>query len=86
LRGDLQIEIHRSNHQAQAQGRLIGTRDRPFCKTPSLKSPMSFALGTDSVRRKAASFKRGCGTSAPHFKLEQLKLALMRDTPPRVAL
>ena len=32
--------------EAQAHDRLIVTRDRPFCKTPSLESPMSLASGT----------------------------------------
>ena len=33
MRSEFQIEIHRSNHEAQAHDRLIATRDRPFFKT-----------------------------------------------------
>jgi hypothetical protein len=40
------IEVHRCNHEAEAHDRLIVTPDRPFCKTPSRKSPMSLAPGT----------------------------------------
>jgi hypothetical protein len=39
------------NHQAEAHDRLRVTLDRTFCKTASLKSPMSLAPGTRSVRR-----------------------------------
>jgi hypothetical protein len=46
LRGDLQIEVHRFNHAAQAHDRFIVTRGRPICKTSSLESPMSLASGT----------------------------------------
>src|ERR1700686_2646915 len=40
------------------------TPDTPFCKTPSLDSPMPLASARDSVRRKAASFKSACGKSS----------------------
>lgn len=33
LGADLRIELHRSNHGAQAHDRLIVTGDGPFCKT-----------------------------------------------------
>jgi hypothetical protein len=46
LRCDLQIEVHRSDHEAQAYDRLIVTRGGSFCKTPSLESPMSLPSGT----------------------------------------
>ena len=61
MRGDLQIEFIESDHQAQAYDRLIVTRDRQFCKTFSLKSPMSLASSTRQRPPQSGFVQTGLG-------------------------